>query len=77
MSNFVRLPGGARAVNMDLILSMEVVESGDGWELILYPDGDLCMSGGKFEDRTDAIAAMMRLGVWRNEKKEVRHEHSN
>ena len=69
MSNFVRLPGKDKAVNMDLILSMEVAPNGDGWELILYPAGDLCLAGGRYETKADAIAAMMRLGVWRDEKK--------
>ena len=64
MSRFIRIPGTAQVINMDLILSMEVVQDEGAWNVIAYPMGDLSVAVARFESKTDAIEAMMTLTVW-------------
>ena len=37
MSRFIRIPGADQVINMDLILSMEVVQDEGAWNVIAYP----------------------------------------
>ena len=72
MSNFVVLGGLNRAVNLDLIASLEAVQSDDGWDAIAFPTSGAGIVVGRFKNKADAISAIHTLSTWRSGSREER-----